>query len=103
MICRHHHLGTANRASCYEYQQEEDQLLGDKVINFVKRWMTGMNSLRTLALFERDFLMVANNLPVNEELMNDNDRDVLTATINAIRAIDSSAAGDVKPPPNITN
>jgi len=42
-------------------------------------------------------------VPALKELMNDTDRDVLTATINAIRAIDAAAASDVKPPPNVTN
>ena len=42
-------------------------------------------------------------IPALKELMNDPERDVLTATINAIRAIDESAASGVKPPPNVSN
>ena len=42
-------------------------------------------------------------IPALKDLMNDPERDVLTATINAIRAIDDSAAAGVKPPPNVSN
>jgi HEAT repeat protein len=42
-------------------------------------------------------------IPALKELMNDPERDVLTATINAIRAIDAAAAGGIVPPPNVSN
>jgi hypothetical protein len=38
-----------------------------------------------------------------KELLNDTERDVLAATINAIRAIDENAAGGLKPLPNVSN
>jgi HEAT repeat protein len=42
-------------------------------------------------------------IPALKELLNDTERDVVTATINAIRAIDETAAGNIAAPPNVSN
>jgi HEAT repeat protein len=42
-------------------------------------------------------------VPALKELLNDSERDVITATVNAIRAIDETAANTMAPPPNVSN
>jgi HEAT repeat protein len=42
-------------------------------------------------------------IPALKPLLGDNDREVITATINAIRAIDPKGNPDLVAPPNVTN
>ncbi len=42
-------------------------------------------------------------IPALKEALNDTERDVVTASINAIRAIDATAADGLVSPPNVAN